>query len=69
MSMSEQPSTTEQIAKAAKAAFDASQLIDASERVKALYAIKEELEGMKEEIREANVKDLEVCERVSFFFF
>ena len=67
MSTSEQPSTTEQIAKAAKAAFDASQLIDASERVKALYAIKEELEGMKEEIREANVKDLEVCEE--FFGF
>lgn len=53
-------SQPEQIAKAAKEAFDASQLIDTSERVKALHAIKEELEALKDKIHEANVQDLEV---------
>jgi glutamate-5-semialdehyde dehydrogenase len=54
-------SQIEQIAKAAKEAFDASQLIDASERVKALYEITKELEALKDEIKESNRQDLEVC--------
>lgn len=59
-SMSE-ATTTEQIAKSAKAAFEASQLVDSSERVKALHVIKEELEALKVEIKAANRADLEVC--------
>ena len=47
-------------AKAAKSAFEVSQLIEASNRVNALYVIKEELELLKDEIRAANVADLEV---------
>lgn len=50
------------IAKAAKSAFEASQLIPSSERVKALHEIKQELENAKEEILEANRKDLSVSE-------
>ena len=42
------------------AAFEASQLVDSSERVKALHAIKDELESLKEDIRAANKLDLEV---------
>lgn len=48
------------IAQAAKAAFEASQLIPASERVKALYEIRQELENAKAEILEANRRDLQV---------
>ena len=57
-SMSEESAT--KIAKAAKAAFEASQLIDTSERVKALHLIKSELEAVKEDIQRANKEDLEV---------
>lgn len=49
-----------EIAKAAKAAFEASQLIDSSERVQALHLIKGELEEHKDEILAANKEDLEV---------
>lgn len=49
-----------EIAKAAKAAFEASQLIDSSERVQALHLIKGELEELKDEILAANKEDLEV---------
>ena len=56
--MSEESAT--KIAKAAKAAFEASQLVDASERVKALQLIKSELEALRDEIHEANKLDLEV---------
>ncbi|KAL5531365.1 hypothetical protein ACEPAG_4242 [Sanghuangporus baumii] len=52
-----------QIAKAAKAAFEASQLIDASERIKALHLIKSELEALQHEIQGANKVDLEVAQR------
>lgn len=51
------------IAQAAKAAFEASQLIPPSERVKALHEIKKELENSKADILEANRKDLEVRHR------
>ncbi|KAJ3481894.1 hypothetical protein NLI96_g7347 [Meripilus lineatus] len=50
------------IAKAAKSAFEASQLIPSSERVKALHEIKQELENAKEEILEANRKDLSAAQ-------
>ncbi|OCB86535.1 glutamate-5-semialdehyde dehydrogenase [Sanghuangporus baumii] len=59
--MSEESAT--QIAKAAKAAFEASQLIDASERIKALHLIKSELEALQPEIQEANKVDLEAAQR------
>lgn len=49
-----------EIAKSAKAAFEASQLIDSSERVQALHLIKGELEELKDEILAANKEDLEV---------
>ena len=48
------------IAKAAKAAFEASQLIPSSERVRALYEIRKELEAAKDAILAANRADLEV---------
>ena len=48
------------IAQAAKAAFEASQLVPSSERVKALHEIRQELENAKAEILEANRKDLAV---------
>lgn len=53
-------SNVENIAKNAKAAFEASQIFSSEERIKALYAIKEELEKLKTEILNANKKDLEV---------
>jgi glutamate-5-semialdehyde dehydrogenase len=48
------------IAKAAKTAFEASQLVASSERVQALHEIRKELEVAKAEILDANKKDLEV---------
>ncbi|KIJ55650.1 hypothetical protein M422DRAFT_73422 [Sphaerobolus stellatus SS14] len=53
--------TSEQIAKAAKLAFEGAQLLDSSERVKALYAIREELAARRTEIFEANKKDMEAA--------
>lgn len=50
-----------QLAKAAKSAFEASQLLDSLERTKALNLIKHELELQKTEILEANRRDMEVC--------
>ena len=50
--------SAESIAKEAKAAFEASQLIDASERGKALSFIKDELELRKDDIRRANEIDM-----------
>ncbi|KAF8637608.1 hypothetical protein AX17_002677 [Amanita inopinata Kibby_2008] len=52
------------IAKAAKSAFEASQLIDSSERVKALHAIRSELQSRKTEILAANVEDLQAAQIV-----
>ena len=48
------------IAKQAKSAFEASQLLDSSERIRALRFIKDELEALKQEILEANKADLQV---------
>lgn len=48
------------IAKAAKAAFTASQLVDPTERNLALQILQEELEKLKPEILAANKQDLEV---------
>lgn len=53
-------SSAEDIAKAAKAAFEASQLIPSEERIVALHAIKRELEAKKDEILAANREDLQV---------
>ena len=51
---------TESIARAAKLAFEASQLLPASERTSALCAITKELQANKSQILEANRKDMEV---------
>ena len=48
------------IAKAAKAAFEASQLIASSERVRALHELREELVFAKADVLTANRRDLEV---------
>lgn len=48
------------IAKAAKAAFEASQLVPSSVRIDTLYEIVKELELHKDEILAANQKDLKV---------
>lgn len=48
------------IAKAAKAAFEASQLIASSERVRALHEIRDQLVSAKADILAANKRDLEV---------
>ncbi|KAI0339485.1 gamma-glutamyl phosphate reductase [Trametopsis cervina] len=50
------------IAKAAKAAFEASQLIPSSERVQALREISKELESSKAQILDANRKDLALAQ-------
>ena len=51
---------TESIARAAKLAFETSQLLLASERMNALSAITRELQANKAQILEANRKDMEV---------
>lgn len=48
------------IAKTAKAAFEASQLIPSDQRIIALHAIKQALEAKKEDILSANKEDLQV---------
>lgn len=50
----------ESIARAAKTAFEASQLIPPEERVRALHEICKELEAAKENVLMANRRDLEV---------
>lgn len=52
--------SAESIAKASKAAFEASQLIPPAERIKALQEIRNELESAKDAILAANRTDLEV---------
>lgn len=56
-------SMAEQVARTAKEAFDASQLLDSSERHRALLALKEALTLNKDEILAANAKDIEVGRR------
>ena len=58
--MSPDTPTATPIARAAKDAFQASQLIPAEERVKALQEIRIELEAAKDAILAANRLDLEV---------
>lgn len=53
-------SQAEEIAKSARQAFEASQLVDGSERNAALRTIKAELSRSKDEILAANEKDMEV---------
>lgn len=53
--------SSEEIAKAAKAAFEASQLIPSSERIAALESIRKQLDLQKTEILAANAEDLKVC--------
>lgn len=48
-----------QLAKAAKTAFETSQLLESEERIKALNFIKDGLESRKSEILEANRRDME----------
>lgn len=52
----------EEIAKAAKSAFEASQLVSSQERSNILLAVKAELERQKETILEANKKDMEAAQ-------
>jgi glutamate-5-semialdehyde dehydrogenase len=53
-------SPAEVVAKAAKKAYDASQLLDASERTVALVALKLALTQAKDEILAANALDIAV---------
>ncbi|PPR00509.1 hypothetical protein CVT26_009893 [Gymnopilus dilepis] len=53
---------TEEIARTAKAAFEASQLVSSSERVKALQVIRKQLEQRKTEILAANAEDLKAAQ-------
>ena len=57
-------SSAEEIAKAAKSAFEKSQLVPGSERVSALHAIRRELEAHKDEILAANAEDVKVSEKL-----
>lgn len=55
------PTSPEEIALAARRAFEASQLVEPSERNVALDAIRRVLEERKGEVLEANKRDMEVC--------
>jgi glutamate-5-semialdehyde dehydrogenase len=55
------PNPASDIAKAAKQAFEASQLIPSSERINALNSIKFQLQASKDDILAANRQDLQVC--------
>lgn len=52
--------SAESIAQTAKAAFEASQLISAPERTRALHEIRKELEANKDSILSANGEDMAV---------
>jgi glutamate-5-semialdehyde dehydrogenase len=52
------------IAQAAKAAFEASQLVPTEERITALHAIKTQLQNDKESILAANAEDVLVSSNV-----
>lgn len=49
------------VGRAAKHSFEASQSLDATERVKALQTIREELKIRQPEILAANQRDLQEC--------
>lgn len=55
------PTAPESIALAARRAFEASQLVDPSERNVALSAIRRVLEERKEDVLAANKRDMDVC--------
>lgn len=57
--------SAETIAQTAKAAFESSQLINATERTRALHEIRKELEANKDSILRANGEDMAV--RFPFF--
>ncbi|WWC87113.1 glutamate-5-semialdehyde dehydrogenase [Kwoniella dendrophila CBS 6074] len=61
-SSSSSSNAAESIAKAAREAFEQSQLVDVSERDLALKAIREVLEGKKDEVLKANKEDMEAAE-------
>lgn len=63
MSSSQAAGSAESIAIAARRAFEASQLVDVSERNVALEAIRSKLEQAREEVLAANKKDMEVSLR------
>lgn len=52
--------SAESIAQTAKAAFEASQLVSAAERTRALHEIRRELEANKDAILKANSEDMAV---------
>lgn len=54
-------SSAEETAKSARQAFEASQLIDPSERDVALKAIREVLQEARDEVLAANKRDMLVC--------
>ena len=54
----------EQIARDARSAYEASQLVDSSERDSALFKIRDLLVERKQEVFDANQKDLDVSPRV-----
>ncbi|KAH9004444.1 gamma-glutamyl phosphate reductase [Lactarius hatsudake] len=56
--MSATSTETETVAKTARAAFEASQLIDSAERTRALHEIRKELEANKDSILHANGEDM-----------
>ncbi|WVR04499.1 glutamate-5-semialdehyde dehydrogenase [Kwoniella sp. DSM 27419] len=61
MASSSSSSNAESIAKAARQAFEESQLVDPTERNVALQAIRSKLEGKKDEVLAANKKDMEAA--------
>lgn len=60
MSASQSGSSAESIAIAARRAFEASQLVDVSERNVALEAIRSKLEQARDEVLAANQQDMQV---------
>lgn len=58
------PTSAEDIAIAARRAFEASQLVDPSERNVALESIRRVLEEKKEDVLQANKRDMDVCRTV-----
>lgn len=58
--MSESSNAAEGIARSARQAFEASQLVDVSERNVALQAIRKVLEQKREDVLAANKKDMDV---------
>jgi glutamate-5-semialdehyde dehydrogenase len=60
--------SAEAIAKTAKAAFEASQLVGTAERTRALLEIRKELEANRDAILRANGEDMAVRSTFTFSF-